>query len=432
MRADGPKPVTEREYAQACDRQDPLRSFRERFYLKPGAIYMDGNSLGLCSRDAEAAILQALADWRTHAIDGWLASERPWFYMAEELGALQAELMGARPEEVVVTGSTTANLHSLAATFYRPEGRRAKILADALAFPTDAYALQSQLRLRGYDPDEHLVLVPSRDGRTLDEADLIEAMTDDVALVVLPSVLYRSGQLLDMERLTRAAQARSIPIGFDCSHSAGVLPHQLHDWGADFAVWCTYKYLNGGPGALASLFVHSRHFGRLPGLAGWFGSDKGRQFEMSLTFQPAQGAGAWQSGTPSVLGAAALRGSLAMFREAGIEAVRAKSVAQTSYLIALIDQLLPEAEFGCRVGTPREAERRGGHVALEHPEAVRICKALKARSIVPDYRRPQIVRLAPVPLYTSYEEVWQTVQTLREILITGEHLRFSGEPETVA
>lgn len=229
-------------YAAARDEQDPLAHYRERFYVRPDRVYLDGNSLGLASRDAEAAVLAALDDWKVHGIDGWLDGTRPWFYLAEKLGAIQAGLVGAEPDEVVVTGTTTVNLHSLVATFYRPDGAQTKILADELNFPSDVYALASQVRLRGYQPRDHLILAPSRDGRTLDEADLIEQMTQEVALVLLPSVLYRGGQLLDLERLAHAARERGIAIGFDCSHSAGSVPHRLHLWGVDFAVWSNYKY----------------------------------------------------------------------------------------------------------------------------------------------------------------------------------------------
>ena len=418
-------------HAAARDEQDPLRAFRERFYIRPDRIYLDGNSLGLASRDAEAAVLAALEDWKSHAIDGWTEGPRPWFYLAEELGALQAEIVGADPAELVVTGTTTTNLHSLVSTFYRPSGRRTRILADELNFPSDVYALRSQVRLRGYDPTEHLVLARSRDGRTLDEADIVAAMTDEVALVVLPSVLYRSGQLLDLEGLTRAAHERGIPIGFDCSHSAGSVPHRLHDWDVDFAFWCSYKYLNGGPGAVGSLFVHRRHFGTLPGLAGWWGYDKQRQFNMALDFAPAAGAGAWQISTPPVVGAAALSGALRMFREAGIREIREKSLEQTGYLMFLIDELLT-SPYGFSVGNPRQDARRGGHVALEHPDAVRIAKALKGRGVVPDFRYPNVIRLAPIALYTTYVELWRTVQILREIVDAGEHRQFSAERGTVA
>lgn len=418
------------EYALARDGQDPLRRFRERFYADADRIYLDGNSLGLASQDAEAAVLKALADWKRQGIEGWTGGERPWYYMAEDLGALQAELMGAKPEELVVTGTTTVNLHALVATFYRPAGRRTKIRADELNFPSDIYALQSQVRLKGGDPEADLILAPSSDGRTLGEEDLIAAMTDEVAVVVLPAVLYRSGQLLDMERLTREAHARGILIGFDCCHSAGAVPHQLHDWGVDFAFWCTYKYLNGGPGAVATLFVHERHFGTLPGLTGWFGCNKEKQFDMALEFHQAPGAGAWQISTPSIFSAAPLYGSLAIHREAGMAAIRAKSLDQTGYLMYLIDEIL--APYGFAIGNPREAERRGGHVALEHADAIRICKALKEQGVIPDFRAPNVIRLAPVALYNTYSELWQTVQILKRIVTEGLHEKFSGQRGTVA
>ncbi len=420
------------DHARELDRDDPLRTFRDRFYVTPDRVYMDGNSLGLASRDAEAAVLDALDAWKRLAIEGWTSGERPWFYLGEELGALQAELLGAQADEVVVTGSTTVNLYSLVATFYRPEGRRTKLVADELNFPSDVYALRSLVALRGYDPAEHLVLVRSRDGRTIAEDDVIQAMTDETELVVLPSVLYRSGQLLDVERLTRAAHDRGVMIGFDCCHSAGSVPHRLHDWGVDFAFWCSYKYLNAGPGAVGSLYVHERHFGVPPALAGWWGSNKQRQFDMTFDFVPADGAGAWQISTPPVLSAAPLYGSLRLFQEAGIERLRAKSLAQTRYLMLLADALLAAPRYGFSVGTPREDERRGGHVALEHPDAVRIAAALRGRGVIPDFRPPNVVRLAPIPLYTTYEEIWRTVEILRQIVDDGEHRRLPFERGAVA
>ncbi|HET6316650.1 MAG TPA: kynureninase [Chloroflexota bacterium] len=413
------------------DSRDPLASLRDRFYIPSGTLYFDGNSLGLLSREAEQAVLEALDAWRRLAIDGWTGAERPWFHLGEKLGAAQAELVGAGPNEVVVTGGITINLHALLATFFQPGDGRTCIVADALNFPSDLYALQSHLRLRGLDPSEHLVLVPSRDGRTIDEQDVLAALErPDVALAWLPSVLYRSGQLLDMPRIAAAARARQITIGFDCAHSVGCVPHRLHDWEVDFAVWCTYKYLNAGPGSVGSLYVHERYHGLGPGLAGWWGSDKQRQFDMAPTLIPATTAGAWQIGTPSVLGAAALYGSLRVLGEAGLAQVRAKSLALTSLLIDLADRYL--APLGFEVGTPREAQRRGGHVALEHPSAVRITRALKARGIVPDFRPPNIIRLAPVPLYTRYRDVGDVIVALRSIVESGEHLQFADERAEVA
>ena len=419
-------------YARQLDKADELANFRERFFIPPGNIYMDGNSLGLLSRDAEETLLKMLAEWKQLGIDGWTKGTPPWFSLSEELSNNLAPLVGAEPEEVIITGSTTSNLHNLMAGFYRPTRERFKILADELNFPSDKYALESQLRLRGLDSEQGLVLVSSGDGRTISEDDIIAAMIDEVAVAVLPSVLYRSGQLLDLKRLTKAAHERGILIGFDLSHSAGAVPHKLHDWNVDFAFWCTYKYLNGGPGSVAGLFVQRRHFERLPGLAGWWGYHKDKQFDLALEFVPAAGAGAWQIGTPHLLSVAPLMGSLKIFAEAGIERLRAKSLALTSYLIDLVDTELSQAPYNYRVGTPREPERRGGHVALEHKEAVRINAALKQRGVIPDFRPPNVIRLAPVPLYVTFYDVWLLVQHLKAIIDEKEYEAFSRERDTVA
>ena len=225
------------DYALQMDVEDPLAGYKDRFYHLPGKIYMDGNSLGLLSTDAEDALLNILDEWKTLGIGGWSGGEIPWITYAEWLGAMEAGIVGAEPDEVVVCGGTTANLHALVATFYQPEGKRKKILADELNFPSDLYALVAQIRLRGGDPDKDLILVESRDGHIIDEDDIIDAMSDEVAIVLLPSVYYRSGQLLDMGRLTLEARRRCIPIGFDCSHSVGVVPHYFKNWGVDFAFW---------------------------------------------------------------------------------------------------------------------------------------------------------------------------------------------------
>lgn len=418
------------EGARALDRGDELASFRERFYLLPETIYMDGNSLGLLSRDAEQSLLNALEQWKTLGIDGWMSAEPAWYYLAEELGTLQTELAGATADELVVAGSTTINLHQLVSTFFKLEETRTKILTDELNFPSDQYALQSQLLLKGLDPAEHLVMVKSRDGRTIEEDDIIAAMTDEIALIVLPAVLYRSGQLLDMERLTAEAHARGILIGFDCCHSIGAVPHHFSKWDVDFAFWCNYKYLNGGPGSTASLYVNKRHFGTRPGLSGWFGYRKDKQFDMIHDFEGAPNAGAWQIGTTHLFSSAPLLGSLRIFQEAGIERVRAKSLQQTAYLMGLIDEL--PASFGYTIGNPRAEARRGGHVSLEHEEAIRICKALKARGVIPDFRFPNVIRLAPVALYTSYEDIWNTVRILREIIENKEYEQFAKGREVVA
>jgi kynureninase len=408
--------------ARGLDAGDPLARFRERFHIPAGTIYLDGNSLGLASREAEAALARAAAEWRDLAIGGWTTARPPWLERGEALGAAAAELVGAAPGDVVCTGTTTVNLHALVCAFYQPAAGRAKILADSLNFPSDLYALRGQIQSRGGDPARDLVLAGSRDGRTLDEEELIRLMSPDVALVLLPSVLYRSGQLLDVARLAAAARERGIPAGFDCSHSAGAVPHRFDDWGVDFAFWCSYKYLNGGPGSPAFLYVSRRHAGVRPLLAGWWGCDRARQFDMDPEFQPAAGAAGFQISTPGILSAAPLEGALALVREAGIARIREKSLRLTSFLMHLVDHLLPGDRYRVRIGSPREPARRGGHVALElGDDAWPVYQALKGRGVVPDFRPPDVIRVAPVALYNTFHEVWRTVQILQEILDNWEH-----------
>ena len=424
---------TDADYAAELDRHDPLAHFRERFYRPAGRLYFDGNSLGLLSRDAEAAVLRVLDEWKALAIDGWLGAPTPWYYLGEELGRLTAPLVGAAPDEVVVTGTTTVNLHALAATFYHPAGTRRKIVATALDFPSDLYALRSQIALHGGDPANDLVLVESRDGRTVEEADIVAALDDGVALLLVPSVLYRSGQLLDLAGLTAAAHARGVIAGFDCCHSVGAIPHRFDEWDVDFACWCNYKYLNNGPGGTAGLYVNRKHFGRTPGLAGWWGSHKQRQFDMAPHFDAAPDSGAWQISTIQVLSAAPLHGSLQIFAAAGIEAVRARSLLLTQYLMDLLAATgLTGPPYHYAIGTPRPAARRGGHVAVEHPAAAQIVKALKARGVIPDFRPPNIIRLAPVALYTSFGEVWQVVDHLRAVVDGKEYQAFAAARDLVA
>jgi kynureninase len=425
-------PAETERLARELDRADLLAPFRERFHVRPRQIYLDGNSLGLLSRDAESAVARVLAQWKEQAIGGYSLS-RPdsWYYMGEELGALMAPLVGAEPEEVVATGTTTVNLHALLATFYRPRGKRRRIIATALDFPTDVHAFQSQVALYGGDPKADVVCVPSRDGRTIDEADVIRAFDQSAAVAVQPSVLYRSGQLLDIARLSQAAQARDVLIGFDCSHSVGVVPHRLSEASVDFAVWCGYKYLNGGPGTVAALYVNRKHHSRRPGLAGWWGHDKQTQFDMAHSFTPAGNAGGWQISSNPQLAAAPLRASLEMIREAGIERIREKSLKITGFLMALVNDLGgPPYQYA--IGNPAEPHRRGGHVAVEHAEAARICKALKARGVTPDFRMPNVIRLAPVPLYNTFHEVWQTAQHLREIIDKREYEQFQPGRDLIA
>jgi kynureninase len=399
--------------ARELDGADPLAAVRERFHVPSDELYMDGNSLGLVSADATAALDHVVDEWTRLGVRGWTDADPPWFTYGERLGDRLAPLVGADPDEVVVANSTTVNIHTLVGTFYDTD-RGTKILVDELDFPTDHYAIRAQLRTRGIDPDEALRAVESRDGRTIDEDDVVAALDDDVGMVFLPSVLYRSGQLLDIDRITAAAHDVGAIVGFDLAHSVGVVPHHLSDASVDFAVWCHYKYLNAGPGALAGLYVDERHFGEMPALAGWWGHEKETQFEMRHTFTPAHSAGAWQIGTPPILAAAPLDGALDVTEAAGIDRLRAKSVALTEFLISLVDDRLPE----CTVGSPRDAARRGGHVAVEHPEAYRVSEALTDRGVVVDFRPPNVVRVCPSPYYVGFEDIYRVVETFAEILQT--------------
>lgn len=417
-------------YAQTMDEQDALKKFRKEFYLDPGAIYMDGNSLGLMSERADKTLEVLSESWKTLGINGWTQGAHPWFYLSDELSEKSTSLIGAKKEEVMITGSTTVNIHQLVASFFKPAGKRTKILADELNFPSDIYALKSQLTLHGLDPEDHLVQVKSRDGHTLQEADIIAEMTEEIAFILLPSVLYRSGQILDIERLTKAAHERGIVIAFDLCHSIGAIPHKLDEWGVDFAVWCTYKYLNGGPGSVAGLYVNQNHLGKKPGLAGWFSSDKEKQFDMDHTLTEADDAGAFQMGTPHVLSAAPLLGSLEMFEEIGVETIRSHSLEKTAYMMELIDRELKAFHF--TMANPREDAKRGGHVFLVHDEAARICKALKANHVIPDFRAPNGIRLAPVALYNTFEDIWQTIQILKTIMKEEQYKEFSNKRDVVA
>ncbi|RFA36050.1 kynureninase [Virgibacillus dokdonensis] len=416
--------------AKQLDKHDTLGHYREEFYTSSEKIYLDGNSLGLLSTRAETALLKLLNFWKEYGIDGWTEGEYPWFYLSETLGAMTAPLIGAHDEEVIITGSTTTNLHQLTASFFQPYGKRTKILADTLNFPSDIYALKSQLQLKGLNPDDHLVQVKSTDGNTLQTSAIIEAMTEDIASIILPGVLYRSGQILDMETITKEAHVRGIKVGFDLCHSIGAIPHQLSAWDVDFAFWCTYKHLNGGPGSVGGLYVNRKHFGTAPGLAGWFSSDKAKQFDMEHNLTHAAHAGAFQIGTPHVLSAAPLIGSLEMITEAGIEAIRKKSLQLTAYFMNLIDKEL--AGYGFTIANPRSDSLRGGHIYLEHKEAARICKALKANGVIPDFRNPNGIRLAPVALYNTFSEVWQTVQILKNIMEEKTYTNYENKRGVIA
>jgi kynureninase len=435
------------EVAARLDADDPLSGFADRFSVPDDVLYMDGNSLGPASDAALASLDRVVDEWRERLIGGWTDADPPWFSVGERIGAALAPLVGADPDEVVVGNSITVNVHTLVGTFLdelragngpdRAEHAAADgtwapggdpdvdpaVLVNDLDFPSDHYAIRAQLRSRGIDPDEKLRIVESRDGRTIDPRDVEAALEahDDVGIVFMPTALYRSGQLFDVARIAEAAHDAGAYAGFDAAHSVGAVPHAFADADVDFAVWCTYKYLNAGPGAIGALFVAERHHGLTPALAGWWGHEKATQFEMNMTYTPADSAGAWQIGTPPLLAAAPLEGAVETLREAGIDRIRAKSLALTDFLIASVDERLPEVS----VGTPRDRDARGGHVALEHPEAERLSEALTDRGVVVDFRPPNVVRVCPAAPYTGFADVLEVVDRIEALLESGDHLAYA-------
>ncbi|MFB6220352.1 MAG: kynureninase [Halolamina sp.] len=426
-----------REAAAARDEEDPLSDFRERFDV-PGAQYMDGNSLGPVSTDAERTLDRVVDEWRERGIEGWTAGEQPWWEYAEYLGDRLAPYVGADPEEVVIANSTTVNIHTLIGTFLDHvadtpgavedspvEASGNVVVANELDFPTDHYAIRAQFEQRGLDPDEQFRVVESRDGRTIAAEDVAAAVDDDVGILFMPTALYRSGQLFDVERLTELAHDHGALAGFDAAHTVGVVPHAFSAADVDFAVWCSYKYLNAGPGAIAGLYVNERYHGLTPALPGWWGNEKESQFDLEMEYTPEPSAGAWQVGTVPMLSAAPLEGSLDLLDEADIERVREKSLALTELLSTLVADL-GDAGYEYRVGTPRADERRGGHVAVEHPDADRVSQALRDSGVVVDYRPPNVVRICPAPLYIGFEDVYDVAETLKTVIDEGAHEAFTA------
>jgi kynureninase len=433
-----------REDAAARDADDPLAGFRERFD-PPSDLYMDGNSLGAVSEDAERTLERVVDEWRDRGIEGWTEGEQPWWEYAEYLGERLAPYVGADADEVVITNSTTVNIHTLIGTFLDRvadvpareldvpdtiddsvvEASGSVVVANELDFPTDHYAIRSQFRQRGLDPDEHLRLVESRDGRTIEQEDVAAAMDDDVGILFMPTALYRSGQLFDVDALTELAHEHDALAGFDAAHTVGAVPHEFGDADVDFAVWCTYKYLNAGPGSIAGLYVNEKYHGLTPALPGWWGNEKASQFDLELTYTPAESAGAWQIGTVPMLSAAPLEGSLDLLDEAGIDRVREKSLELTDLLATLVEDLA-DAGYDYAVGTPADGERRGGHVAVEHPDADRVSQALRERGVVVDYRPPNVIRICPAPLYVEFADVYDVAEHLRAVIDEGAHEAFAA------
>ncbi len=407
--------------ARRLDAEDPLAGYRDRFLLPARSdgslkVYLAGQSLGAQPVAARAAVEVELDAWSRLGVDGWFASHGAWMAADGALRESAATLVGARPAEVTTMNTLTVNLHLLFATFYRPAGDRTAILIDAPTFPSDRYAVESQLRLHGLDPERDLIVVRPRDGEALLRTDDLEAAIDEhgdrVAVALLAGVNYATGQAFDVRRLTGAIHHAGAIALWDLAHAVGNVPVALHDADVDGAAWCTYKYLNGGPGSIAQLFVHERHAADAATLrlTGWWGNDPLTRFRMAETFEPAQGADGWRISTPPILSMAPLRASLALFDEVGMDALRAKSVRLTSYLEALLEGLVPDAE----VLTPRDPSTRGAQLSLRVADAPRRLAALDAAGVIADFREPDIIRVAPVPLYNTFHEAWSAARVLAD------------------
>jgi kynureninase len=401
-----------RAAAEARDAADALASYRKRFLFPKhrdgkDVAYFCGNSLGLQPTTARDAIETELRTWSELAVDGHFDGAHPWMHYHEELAAPLARLVGAMPHEVVAMNTLTVNLHLLMVSFYRPAGRKRKIIIEEKAFPSDRYAAASQLRFHGAHPVEDLVEIPMSSDGLFDNdeaAALLHSLRDEAALLLLGGVNYYNGQCFDMPRLIEAAHEAGIVAGLDLAHAAGNVQLSLHDWNTDFAVWCSYKYLNAGPGAVAGCYVHERHAREdIPRFAGWWGHDARTRFTMPHHFAPHEGADGWQLSNPSILSMAPLRASLDIFDDAGMQALREKSLSLTSYLELLLKSRPRET---WSIITPNRGEARGCQLSIRiHERGRELFDHLKRHGIICDWREPDVLRAAPVPLYTSYEDV---------------------------
>ncbi len=415
---------TSLEYAQQLDSNDPLASYRDEFYIPPHLdgqqYYFAGNSLGLQPKQLSKYIQAELNAWRELGVAAHFEGKYPWMPYHEFLRESLAEITGALAHEVVAMNTLTTNLHLMMVSFFRPQGKRNKILIEKQAFPSDRYAVVSQLQHHGLDVGECLVELVNPNNRLLDEATIEEYLHkhgDEVALALMPGVQYASGQVLDIARITKAAHTAGAKVGFDLAHAVGNVPLSLHDDGCDFAVWCSYKYLNSGPGNIAGCFVHQRHSGDpdLIRFSGWWGHDKASRFQMGDDFVPSKGADAWQLSNPSIFGLAALRASLDIFTRAGMTALRTKSLELTSYLRMLVTTELAEQ---IEVITPAKPQQQGCQLSLRlrsgHGNGKKLFKHMEKDGFIGDWREPDILRISPVPLYNRFEDVWQLVNYIKE------------------
>ncbi len=413
-------------YAKQLDEADELKSFRAKFYIPlingKECIYFTGNSLGLQPKTTQHYVLDELEDWANFGVEGHVHGRKPWVSYHEMFPALLSKIVGGHEDEIVVMNQLTINLHLLMASFYRPTKQRYKIICEAKAFPSDQYAMQSQANLFGFNPNEVIVQVAPREGefniRTEDIIATIEQHADSTALVLFSGVNYFNGQVFDMKAITTAAHKAGAYCGFDLAHAVGNIQLQLHDWDVDFACWCSYKYLNSGPGGVAGAFIHSKHIANfsLPRLAGWWGHDKSIRFEMDQQFKPMPTAEGWQLSNAPILSMAAHKAALDIFKEAGSNNIFEKGQQLSNYLLYIIDEINNSfSEIIVDVITPRN--NKGCQISMIMlKNGKQIFEQLKQQGIIADWREPNVIRVAPVPLYNSFTDVFQFGKILKEII----------------
>ncbi|KQC00982.1 kynureninase [Pedobacter sp. Hv1] len=415
-------------FAQTLDQQDPLREMRNE-YLFPQQngrpfIYLCGNSLGLQPKVAKQVLEVQLNNWQNLAVEGWFEGNSPWMFYHKELKKLMAPLVGALPAEVCPMNTLTVNLHLLMVSFYQPKGKRFKIIMEGGAFPSDQYAIESQVRFHGFDPKEAIIEVNPKAGEyTLRTEDIVQAIADqgdEIALVLFGGVNYFTGQWFDMPAITKAGHDAGAIVGFDLAHAAGNVPLQLHDWDIDFACWCSYKYQNAGPGGISGIFVHEKHFNdtSLNRFAGWWGYQEEQRFKMEKGFIPELGADGWQVSCTQVMPMALYHASLQLFEKAGfVESLRAKSKTLTAYLFYIINEVNKQiGEEQYKIITPQTEADRGAQISIiAKANGKQVFDQLVAHNVLGDWREPNVIRLSPVPMYNSFEDVYRTGELLLTI-----------------
>jgi kynureninase len=412
-------------YAREMDEADELREYRSKHHVPMQAngkpfVYLCGNSLGLQPKSTEADLMQELKDWRNLGVEGHFHARNPWMPYHEFLTEAMAKVVGAKPHEVVVMNTLTVNLHLMMVSFYRPNGKRNKVVIEADAFPSDKYAVQSQMRFHGLSPDDCLIELTAREGevclRQEDILEVIDAQGDEIALVLLGNTNYYTGQYFDMKAISASGHAKGCLVGFDCAHGAGNVPLNLHDSGCDFAVWCNYKYLNSGPGGMGGVFINERHANddRIPRFEGWWGHNKSTRFKMRDAFDPAPGAEAWQLSNPPILAMVAVWSSLKIFDEVGIDRLRKKAVALTAYTEYLVNTLGDDV---INIITPSDPEQRGSQLSIQVRNANKeLFNQITEMGVIADWREPDVIRVAPVPMYNSFEDAFNFYTILKSAL----------------